>query len=270
VDRAIREQYDRVGGRRRHYLEAIAEESFQITTLGEGIAGEGNGLMVSVTGDRVKDAGAPVRITAAFGRSAGKFEIVFNDDVTELTGPSFKKAGQNIKGYYHNEYAQEITLTGRLSISFEGLNGLDGNSATMVSTLVSQSRLSGIKFKPNVAVTGSMDQPGRVAGIGGVNEKIWGFYQVAKFQAEEARQPLNAGVVIPRVNVKNLMLPEVLIEEVKAGRFHIWAVDTINEAMEITMGRKAKEIHAKVIEKFKEYAPPVEPAGPSVGGLQRP
>ena len=159
-------------------------------------------------------------------------------------------------------FAQEIPLSLTASICFEQLyNGVDGDSASSTELYAILSSLSGIPINQSLAVTGSVNQKGEIQPIGGVNDKIEGFYQVCKLRGLDGSN----GVIIPIQNVNNLSLSDEIIEDVKNGKFHIYAISTIDEGIEILTGVPAgkKDVNGRfpagsinylVQEKLKKYA----------------
>jgi predicted ATP-dependent protease len=143
-----------------------------------------------------------------------------------------------LSGYLAQKYAQDKPLTLTAKLVFEqSYEGVEGDSASSTELYALLSALSGVPIKQGIAVTGSVNQHGEVQAIGGVNEKIEGFFDVCKIKGLTGEQ----GVLIPRSNVQNLMLREDIVEAVKARKFHIWAVSTIDEGIEILTGVPAGE-----------------------------
>ena len=140
-------------------------------------------------------------------------------------------------------FAQEVPLSLTASICFEQLyNGVDGDSASSTELYAILSSLSGIPINQTLAVTGSVNQKGEIQPIGGVNDKIEGFYQVCKLRGLDGSN----GVIIPIQNVNNLSLSDEIIEDVKNGKFHIYAISTIDEGIEILTGVPAGKKDAMV------------------------
>ena len=139
-------------------------------------------------------------------------------------------------GYLNEKYAQDkpLSLTARLVFE-QSYGGVEGDSASSTELYAILSALSGLPIKQNIAVTGSVNQKGEVQAIGGVNEKIEGFFEVCKAKGLTGQQ----GVMIPESNVQNLMLKEEILEAVKAGQFHIYAAKNIDEGIEVLTGIKA-------------------------------
>ena len=173
-----------------------------------------------------------------------------------------------ISGYLGQKYAKDRPLGLTASVVFEQLySGVDGDSASSTELYAILSSIAEVPIKQNIAVTGSVNQRGEIQPIGGVNEKIEGFYKVCKIKGFTGDQ----GVMIPHQNVKNLMLNEEVIEAIKAGTFYIYSVKTIDEGIEvltdIPAGKENKDggyeegcIHYLVNKKLKEIAEKEEAA----------
>ena len=155
-----------------------------------------------------------------------------------MGGPIHTKGVLILNGYLNEKYAQDKPLSLSARLVFEqNYEGVEGDSASSTELYSILSALSGLPIKQCFAVTGSVNQKGEVQAIGGVNEKIEGFFEVCKAKGFTGKQ----GVMIPESNVQNLMLKEEIVEAVKAGKFHIYSVKTIDEGIEILTGVKAGE-----------------------------
>lgn len=211
--------------------EMIDRGSLFVDTEGE-VVGQVNGLAVYSMGDYA--FGKPARITAV--TSLGKEGIINIEREADLSGPSHNKGMLILSGYLRNMFAQDKPLSLAASIAFEqSYGGVDGDSASSTELYALLSSLSGKPIRQDVAVTGSVNQYGEVQPIGGVNQKIEGFYLCCKHAGLTGKQ----GVMIPHPNVKDLMLRDEVVEAVKDGKFHIWSVKTIDEGIEILTGVKA-------------------------------
>jgi len=211
--------------------EMIDRGSLFVDTDGE-VVGQVNGLAVYSMGDYM--FGKPSRITAV--TSLGKEGIINIEREANMSGPTHNKGILILSGFLRSRFAQDRPLTLAASIAFEqSYGGIDGDSASSTELYALLSSLSGKPLRQYVAVTGSVNQYGEVQPIGGVNEKIEGFYLCCKHSGLNGKQ----GVMIPDANVKDLMLRDEVVDAVKAGRFHIWAVKTIDEGIEILTGVKA-------------------------------
>jgi lon-related putative ATP-dependent protease len=228
VQRALDEKVYRSNLIQERIQEMIARGTLLIDTEGQAV-GQVNGLSVINLGDYT--FGKPSRITASVG--AGREGIIDIEREVELGGPIHSKGVLILSGYLAQKYAQDkpLTLTAKLVFeqSYEGVEGDSASSAELYALL---SALSGVPIKQGIAVTGSVNQHGEVQAIGGVNEKIEGFFDVCKIKGLTGEQ----GVLIPKSNVQNLMLREDIVEAVRAKKFHIWAVSTIDEGIEILDG----------------------------------
>jgi predicted ATP-dependent protease len=156
-----------------------------------------------------------------------------------MGGPTHTKGVHILTGFLTNRYAKKHPLSVTARLTFEqSYSGVDGDSASSTETYTMMSALSGVPIKQSLAVTGSVNQKGDVQAIGGVNEKIEGFYELCKFRGLDGSH----GVVIPESNVKNLMLKEEVVDAIKEGRFHIYPVKTIDEGIEVLTGVPAGEL----------------------------
>jgi lon-related putative ATP-dependent protease len=194
--------------------------------------GQVNGLSVISLGDF--EFGIPSRVTASVG--LGREGVVDIEREAKMGGPIHTKGVLILSGYLNEKYAQDKPLSLSARLVFEqSYEGVEGDSASGAELYAILSALSGIPIKQNIAVTGSVNQKGEVQAIGGVNEKIEGFFEVCKAEGLTGQQ----GVMIPESNVQNLMLKEEILDAVKEGKFHIYAVNTIDQGIEILTGTKA-------------------------------
>ncbi len=214
--------------------ELMAEGTLIVETEGQRV-GQINGLAVIDLGDY--SFGKPSRITATV--YAGKAGVVNIERESKLSGKIHEKAILILSNYLGKMYARRRPITLSASITFEQLYGLiEGDSATCAELYALLSAIAGIPIKQNIAITGSMDQNGNVQPIGGVNEKIEGFFQLCKIRGLDGTH----GVIIPERNLKNLMLRDEVVEAVREGKFHIYAISRIEEGVEILMGVQAGEL----------------------------
>ena len=213
--------------------EMIERGSILVDTDGEKV-GQLNGLAVMGIGDHM--FGKPSRITASVG--LGKAGIIDIEKQSDMGGPTHTKGVHILTGFLTNRYAKKhpLSLTARLVFE-QNYGGVDGDSASSTETYAMLSALSGVPIKQHFAVTGSVNQKGQVQAIGGVNQKIEGFFDLCKFRGLNGDQ----GVMIPETNVKNLMLREDVVEAIKDGKFHIYPVKTIDEGIEVLTGVPAGE-----------------------------
>ncbi len=228
IQKALDERIERIKKYDTRYLQMIKEESLLIDTEGECV-GQINGLTVIKIGDY--SFGKPARITAS--TYMGKDGIVNIEREVEMSGSSHSKGVLILTGYLGDQFAQDMPLSLTANLCFEQLyGGVDGDSASSTEAYALLSSLSGIPINQSIAVTGSVNQKGFIQPIGGVNEKIEGFYQICKLRGFNGEQ----GVIIPKQNVRNLYLSDEIIDSVRKGKFHIYAVSTIDEGIEILTG----------------------------------
>lgn len=233
VQKALDERIYRSNLIQKRVQEMIEKGVILIDTEGEKV-GQVNGLSVVSLGDF--SFGRPTRITASIG--VGKEGIVDIERETKLGGPIHTKGVLILTGYLLNKYAQDKPLTLAARLVFEqSYEGVEGDSASAAEAFALLSALSGLPIKQGIAVTGSLNQKGQIQAIGGVNEKIEGFFEVCKAKGLNGQQ----GVIIPKANIRNLMLKEELVEAVREGKFHIWAIETVDEGIELLTGVKAGE-----------------------------
>ncbi|HBT20785.1 MAG TPA: ATP-dependent protease [Peptococcaceae bacterium] len=233
VMKAIEEKIFRSNLVEEKIQEEIAKGSIILNVDGEAV-GQVNGLAVLQMGDYA--FGKPNRITARV--HLGQRGIINIERETEMSGPIHSKGILILSGFLAGRYAKDKPLSLTASITFEQLyDGVEGDSASSAELYALLSELSGVPINQGIAVTGSVNQFGEIQPIGGVNEKIEGFYLTCKLKGLTGRQ----GVIIPKRNVKNLMLKDEVIDAVEKGKFHIWAIDTIDEGIEILTGVEAGE-----------------------------
>jgi len=214
----------------------IKENIIYIKTT-SSLVGEINGLTVLSSGEY--SFGLPVRITAK--TYVGDLGIVNIEREVRMSGKIHDKGVMTLSGYMGNLFGQSKPLSFESSITFEQqYYHIDGDSASSTELYAILSSLSEIPIKQNIAVTGSVNQNGEIQPIGGVNEKIQGFYDICKYRGFE-----NNAVMIPKSNVRNLMLKQEIIDSVKNGDFNIYAIETIEEGIEILTGVKAGSITEK-------------------------
>ncbi|MGH7852182.1 MAG: Lon protease family protein [Candidatus Binatia bacterium] len=242
VERAIVEKTFRLNLIEKHLQELIAEGTVLVDVDG-AVVGQVNGLAVYQMGDF--SFGKPSRITAkAF---MGRGGIINIERESKMSGNSHDKGVLILGGYLGGKYAQESPLSLSSTVCFEqSYDGVDGDSASSTELYAILSSLSEIPIKQGIAVTGSVNQNGEVQAIGGVNQKIEGHYDVCRLKGLTGAQ----GVMIPRANVRNLMLRPDVVEAVKAGKFRIYAVATIDEGIEILTGVPAGKRNE--VEKYPE------------------
>jgi len=228
VEKALDEKIYRHSRIEDRMREVMAEGTLIVETSGEK-AGQVNGLAIVDMGDY--SFGKPSRITAAV--YAGKSGVVNIERETKLSGKIHEKAVLILSNYLGRKYAARKPISLSASITFEQLYGMiEGDSATCAELYALLSAIAGVPVRQSVAVTGSMDQNGDVQPIGGVNEKIEGFFDLCLLRGLSGEQ----AVLIPRRNARNLMLKKEVVEAVREGKFKIHAIDRVEEGVEVLMG----------------------------------
>ena len=257
VEKALKESVERVKKYDSRYMQMIEENTLLIETSGF-TTGQINGLTVMSIGNY--SFGKPVKITA--NTYTGKSGIINVEREVELSGSSHSKGVLILSGYLGEMFAQDIPLSLTASVCFEQLySGVDGDSASSTELYAILSSLAGIPINQAIAVTGSVNQKGEIQPIGGVNDKIEGFFQICKMRGLDGTH----GVMIPQQNIRNLNLSNEIVQAVKEGKFHIYAISTIEEGIEILTGVPAGKkdsqghfpagsVNALAYEKLKKYA----------------
>jgi lon-related putative ATP-dependent protease len=228
VDRAVEEWTYRSSRVRDRIQEEIERGTIYIDTEGSHV-GQVNGLSVLQLGDYA--FGRPSRITARirFGRG----EVVDIEREVELSGPIHSKGVLILTGFLGARYAADRPLALAASLVFEqSYGGVDGDSASSAELYALLSAIGRVPLKQSFAVTGSINQHGRIQPIGGVNEKIEGYFDVCRARGLTGEQ----GVLIPASNVKHLMLRDDVVDAVREGRFHVWPIETVDQGMELLSG----------------------------------
>ncbi|HID32152.1 MAG TPA: ATP-dependent protease, partial [bacterium (Candidatus Stahlbacteria)] len=230
VEKAIDERIERSRLIEEKIQEMIEDGLILIDTEGE-VVGQVNGLSVIAMGDYM--FGRPSRITARV--SVGSSGIIDIEREAELSGRIHSKGVLILSGFLRERYAQDKPLAVSASICFEqSYSGVEGDSASSAELYCLLSALAKVALRQDLAVTGSVNQKGEIQPIGGVNEKIEGFFTVCKAKGLTGTQ----GVIIPKQNVGDLMLKKEVIEAVRVGKFHIYAIETIDEGIELLTGIK--------------------------------
>ena len=233
VKRAVAQKVYRLNLAEERIRDMVSDGTLLIEVTGE-VVGQVNGLVVYDLGDFA--FGRPSRITGQI--FAGREGIINIEREASLSGRTHDKGVLILSGYLGARYGQERPLTLSASLAFEqSYEGIDGDSASSPELYAILSSLSGLPLKQNIAVTGSVNQNGEIQPIGGVNQKIEGMYDVCRVLGLTGDQ----GVLVPRRNLRNLMLRDDVVEAIKEGKFHIYAVNTVDEGMEILTGRAAGE-----------------------------
>jgi predicted ATP-dependent protease len=233
VANAIENIVRRLGRPQAKVIDAIERDVLLIDTQGECV-GQVNGLSVVSVGEY--EFGHPIRITATTRMGSGK--VVDIEREVELGGAIHSKGVLILSAMLSARYAREVPLALQANIVFEQTyGGVEGDSASIGEFCALASSISGIPLRQNLAVTGSVNQLGRVQVVGGINEKIEGFYDVCRKRGLDGSH----GVVIPRDNIKHLMLREDVVDAVEEGRFSVYAVTQVDEALSILTGVDAGE-----------------------------
>jgi lon-related putative ATP-dependent protease len=257
VKKAIEEKIYRSKMVQEKIQEMIQRNVLLIDTEAEAV-GQVNGLSVASMGDFA--FGMPSRVTVRVG--LGSEGVVDIELEAKMGGPIHTKGVLILSGYLNEKYAKDkpLSLTARLVFE-QNYEGVEGDSASSTELYSILSNLAYLPIKQNIAVTGSVNQHGEVQAIGGVNQKIEGFFEVCKAKGLTGKQ----GVMIPASNIDNLMLKEEVVEAVKEGKFHIYAVKIIDEGIEVLTGVKAGQkdangnfpegtVNALVNKRFSEMA----------------
>ena len=231
VEQAIQERFERVSLIEDKIQELIEDGTIMIDAKGK-VEGQVNGLSVYDMGEFA--FGKPTRITAR--TSVGRAGVINIEREADMSGRTHNKGVLILGGYLRGKYAQKKPFSLSASIAFEqSYSGVEGDSASSTEVYAILSSLSKLPLRQDIAVTGSLNQKGEIQPIGGVNEKIEGFFDVCKAKTLTGAQ----GVIIPHQNIQNLMLRNEVVEAVKQGKFHIYPVKTIDEGIEILTGIKA-------------------------------
>ncbi len=233
VDKAYEEKVGRLNLIEGKIQEMIEDGTIMIDTDGM-VVGQVNGLSVYDMGDYA--FGKPSRITAK--TSMGRAGIINIEREAKLSGKTHDKGVLILEGYLRGKYAQNKPLTVSASICFEqSYGGIDGDSASSTEIYAILSSLANLPLRQDIAVTGSVNQKGEVQPIGGVNLKIEGFFDVCRAKGLTGKQ----GVMIPALNIPDLMLRKDVVQAVSEGRFHIYPVTTIDEGISLLTGVPAGE-----------------------------
>lgn len=234
VRRALRERVYRSDRLAAKIRELIEEGTLRISISGTK-AGQVNGLSVWDLGDY--RFGRPSRVTASVG--VGQEGLVNIERESDLSGSTHDKGVLILEGYLRNRYASRHPLALSASLTFEQSYGwVEGDSASAAELYCLLSALAGLPLRQDIAVTGSINQHGEVQAVGAVNEKIEGFFDVCRCKGLTGSQ----GVCIPRANIRHLVLRRDVIDAVAEGRFHVWAVDTIDQGIELLTGTSAGDV----------------------------
>jgi ATP-dependent Lon protease len=231
VHRALVQRVMRLNFIEEEIRRLIANGTLIVRLNGASI-GQINGLAVLDVGGYA--FGRPSRVTVSVG--VGQAGVINIEREARLSGSTHDKGIMILSGFLRGRFGQERAVTMSASVCFEqSYSGIDGDSASSTELYALLSALSGVPLRQDLAVTGSVDQYGTVQAIGGANEKIEGFFRVCKAVGLSGRQ----GVLLPRSNLRNLMLDSETVQAVENGMFHIYPVETIDQGMEILTGVRA-------------------------------
>lgn len=239
IEKALKNQRDRVDVATEKFIENEKRNIFITTVTGTKI-GEVNGLSVLDYGEFT--IGNVSKITANTYSNKG-YGLISVDKEAKMSGPYHNKCISIIQGFLGEQFAKEAPISLSVNISFEqSYGGIDGDSATLAETCAILSNLSEIPIKQNFGITGSMNQKGEAQIIGGVNDKIEGFYRTCKSKGAE----IGAGVIIPRANINDLMLNKEVVSAIENGEFKIYAIDTIEDAVKLLMDSDYSFVKRKI------------------------
>ena len=234
VKQACVTRSERFGKYNDNLNQMITDGDIMISTSGEKV-GQINGLTIMMNGDL--SFGHAVRVTA--NTFIGKSGVINIEREVSMSGNTHSKGVYILSAYIGEKYAQDNPLSLTASICFEQLyNGVDGDSASSTELYAILSSLSGIPIKQSLAVTGSVNQKGEIQPVGGVTDKIEGFFRVCKSKGLNGEN----GVIIPIQNVKNLNLSDEIIKAVEDGKFHIYPISSIDEGIEVLTGMKSGKL----------------------------
>ena len=219
-------------------IREMIERDIVLIDTDNAVVGQANGLSVIDMGDYA--FGRPSRITTSV--SLGRGGVVDIEREAKLGGPIHSKGVMILSGYLAQTYAQDKPLSLSARLVFEqSYGGIEGDSASSAELYALLSALSKLPLRQDIAITGSVNQRGEIQAIGGVNQKIEGFYDVCRAKGLTGQQ----GVMIPAANEEHLMLREDVVDAVREGQFHVWSVRTVDEGIELLTGKPAGERDAE-------------------------
>jgi predicted ATP-dependent protease len=246
VERAIQKRRYRASALEERVRESIVEGHLRIDVQNRRV-GQVNGVSVVDLGDHV--FGRPQRITATVGPGRGTVRSIERE--IEMSGPIHAKGVLTLAGYLASTYPEEAPLALAATVTFEqSYDEIEGDSASAAELIALLSALAGAPIDQGIAVIGSVDQWGQLQAVGGVTHKIEGFFAVCKAVGMTGRQ----GVVIPAANRRSLMLDDEVIDAVAAGRFHVWAGPTVDDALPLLLGLPAGSVHAAAAARLRRFA----------------
>ncbi|NDJ87195.1 MAG: AAA family ATPase, partial [Chloroflexi bacterium] len=226
--------------------ERIADGTIFLDFTGE-VVGQVNALVVITSGDYI--FGLPSRLTARV--FSGRQEVVQIDRESGMTGPIHDKGVMILQGYLGGRYAQDYPLSLSASLTFEqSYGGVEGDSASSSELFALLSALSGFAIRQDIAVTGSVNQRGQIQPVGGVTQKVEGFFKACHVRGLTGTQ----GVIIPRANRHNLMLNDEVVRAVERGEFSIYAIETVDEGISLLTGKHPAAVHEAVDTRLRRFA----------------
>jgi len=230
VQEAIRRKIARSGLENRKIEEMIRDDVIRIRVSGKQV-GQVNALTVLDLPDH--SFGIPTRVTATYALGSGNIIDIHRE--IDMSGKIFKKAILTLESYIESTFSQKFPLSVKGTLAFEQTYGsIEGDSATMAETVALLSVLAKVPIMQGIAITGSMSQLGEAQAVGGINEKVEGFYRICKMKGLTGFQ----GVILPKANMDSLVLGDEILKAVEKMHFHIWCVDTLEEVLEIVMKMK--------------------------------
>ncbi|MGC8872156.1 MAG: Lon protease family protein [Caldimicrobium sp.] len=245
IRQAYKEKIFRVNLIEEKIREFIKEGKYLIKVEGKRV-GQINGLSVISLGDY--SFGKPSRITASvYPGSKGVINI---EREIDMSGPIHTKGVLTLSSYIFHKYSSDFPLQLSCTLTFEqAYEPVEGDSASCAELLAILSAISQIPLRQDIAITGSIDQFGNIQPVGGIKEKVEGFYKVCKMLKFTGTQ----GVIIPVQNIDNLLLEDEILEDVEKGNFHLYTIEKVDDAIEILTGINAERFHKKVLSNLKKF-----------------
>ena len=246
VKKAINEKHKRLNKIENKIDEFMDNNTIIIDTKGSKV-GVINGLSVYSMGEY--SFGRPSRISVT--TSMGNKGLINIEREAKMSGPIHNKSVLILQGYLTENFAQEYPLSVNAYICFEqSYGGIEGDSATLAELCALLSSLSGIPIKQNIAITGSLNQKGEIQVVGGITEKVEGFYNICKKRGLKDKA---YGVILPKDNMDNLILTDEMEEDISKGKFNIYPVSKIEESVEILMDKMFEDVKVLVKRKLDAY-----------------
>jgi len=245
IKKAIKEKIYRSNLIEEKIRKAIEEGKFLVEVKGKKV-GQVNGLSVYELGDI--SFGKPSRISASV--FIGEKGVINIEREVELSGPIHSKGVLILTGYMGNKYGKDLPIHLSCNITFEqSYEEVEGDSASVAELIAILSALSGVPVRQDIAITGSLDQYGNIQPVGGIKEKVEGFYKVCKVMGLTGEQ----GVVLPSRNYDNLVLDDEVLKDLKDGKFNLYTAETVDDVIQILFGMSAERFHKLVIKKLYEF-----------------